>query len=309
MMRLQLLFFLFVAVVVLGILACQFVRHRKRRSRTTVFVSKLDVNGTRRPVLQVRHASTKRVSPISTSGPATSRTRTLYTWSKDPPGQSTWKAPNWPLVYVQSGDAVGHGKALRDVVTVGLGPNNTPGMVLVHGYPVYQYVLDTTATSVRGEGIAPSESDIPAGLWRAAAPREDGKRATVPRPGLLTKQCSPSQVKQCSRRMLPTDSLVCVDEGECSLADYSPEAKRPCHKGTPCGFVAPLCRDRQCCGADGMGSVQANGECEPYSERATPAVSGGSSTCRCVRDRFNNRLGKTHRHAHATRHLRRKKKR
>lgn len=304
-----------VFVGLLGFYILMWTGHEKKRTGpTTVSSRRLYVSGKKRPVLQVTDATALRESPISKSGPATGQTRTLYTWSHDRPGVSTWKEANWPLVYVDREKGLKVKGKLRAAVSIAPGPRRSPGMLLINGFPVYQYVVDTNSRVVRGEGIAPSETNIPPGLWQAVRDQagplvKPDPAGTIARPGLLTNQCSSSDVTLCAAsKGVPTDSLVCVIDGKCTLADYS-KPSHPCAKGSPCGFVAPLCPDRKCCGKNGMGCVPKNARksCTPYGDdgRECPA---NASTCRCVQDRFNNRLGKNHRHAHSVRHQRRAKK-
>ena len=107
-------------LIFLGLLLFYFTP--TRGGATTVSTTKFFVSGKPRRIIQVRGASRQKVSPISKSGRATGERRTVYTWSNDKPGVSTWKLENWPLVYV-NGMAV---KVDRDVsasVSVGcVGP-------------------------------------------------------------------------------------------------------------------------------------------------------------------------------------------
>jgi len=283
-----------------------------RESVTRISATKFFVSGKPRQIIQVQGASLLKTSPISKSGKATSERRTVYTWSNDKPGVSTWKEANWPLVYVD-GMKVRVSGNVSASVSVAPGPGRTRGMLLINGYPVYQYVVDKSSANFRGEGIAPSETNIPPGIWQtvnnAKGPlRKPNPSRTIARPGLLTDQCSAKGVRLCADQMIPTDSLVCIDGNTCKLADYS-DASNPCGNAAvePCGFVAPLCPNKKCCNEGGVGCASKD-KCYPYKSKGRGGTCrNGDSTCRCVQDRFNNRLGKHHKHAHKIRHQRRKK--
>ena len=296
-------------LIFLGLLLFYFTP--TRGGTTTVSTTKFFVSGKPRRIIQVRGASRQKVSPISKSGRATGERRTVYTWSNDKPGVSTWKLENWPLVYVD-GMTVKVDRNVSASVSVAPGPGRTRGMLLINGYPVYQYVVDKSPTNFRGEGIAPSETNIPPGIWQTVVNskgplKKPNPGRTIARPGLLTDQCSAKGVRLCADQMIPTDSLVCFDGDTCKLADYS-DASNPCGDAgvEPCGFVAPLCPSKQCCNAGGVGCASKD-TCYPYKSKGRGGTcNDGDSTCRCVHDRFNNRLGKHHKHAHKIRHQRRK---
>lgn len=301
-----------VVFLLLGLVFC--VSSRRNRRFTTVSAVKFFVSGKPRQILQVENASTKLTSPISKTGKATNSRRTLYTWSNDTEGSSTWKESNWPLVYVRDRTV----KVARNVsasVSIARGPAGSRGMLLINGFPVYQYVVDTSPADFRGEGIAPSETNIPPGIWQTVGNQKGpllppDPAETIARPGLLTDQCAPQAVQLCSVQMVPTDSLVCVGRNSCELANYS-NPTNPCSDSTvrPCGYVAPLCLDKKCCDKGGTG-CELKAQCSPYKgeERSrSSSCPEGHTTCRCIQDRFNNRLGKKHKHAHRVRHLRRKK--
>ena len=270
------------------------------------------MSGKPKQIIQVQGASLLKTSPISKSRIVTSERRTVYTWSNDKPGVSTWKEENWPLVYVDK-MKVRVAENVSAGVSISPGPGRSEGILLINGYPVYQYVVDKSPSDFRGEGIAPSETNIPPGIWQTVGNTKGPLRApdpslTIARPGLLTNQCPTKGVHLCANQMVPTDSLVCIEGDTCKIADYS-DASNPCGNADiePCGFVAPLCPNKKCCNKGGVGCATKT-SCYPYhqSKRKGGMCRESDTTCRCVQDRFNNRLGKKHKHAHKIRHLHRK---